>query len=105
MLNSFDVSFKGDIKTVFINEGTVIFKSIYNPLKKEHKFIYILAGLAKEKIISALSTEDLNKLIVNEEKDVLYGNVHYIILHYIILHYITLHYITLHYRSTFLMII
>ena len=58
-----------------IYPGTVICRSSYNSLTKEYKFIYILGGLNKEKIVSALNQEEINKIIMNEEKDVLYGNV------------------------------
>ena len=56
--------------------GSLIFRSIHNSLKKEHKFIYLLASLNKEKIQSSYSQEEINKIIINDEKDVLYGTIY-----------------------------
>lgn len=57
-------------------KGSILVKSIYNREVQEYKFLYILGPLDKTKIVCpSLDSENLNKIIMNEEKDVLYGSV------------------------------
>jgi len=63
--------------------GTVICRASYNSLTKEYKFLYILGGLNKEKIVCSLNQEEISKIIMNDEKDVLFGNVNLSFLQFI----------------------
>lgn len=42
-------------------------KNLYQPSSDEYKIVYVLAGLDKKKIQCALSEEEINKIILNEE--------------------------------------
>jgi hypothetical protein len=47
-------------------------------MTNEYKFVYILAGLDKDKVGKPkISSEEVNKIIINDEKEILYGNVYY----------------------------
>ena len=45
-------------------------KSIYNEVTKEHKFVYILSRYNRAKITSTLSKDELDKLLVTDDKEV-----------------------------------
>lgn len=49
---------------------------MFNPVTHEFKVIYVLGGLNKEKIISSLTKEEKEKLIISDERNVLYGNIY-----------------------------
>jgi hypothetical protein len=53
----------------------MIIKNLFDPHRQEYKFIYILAGLNKDKIKTKMTKEEIDKLILNDEKQVLYGTV------------------------------
>jgi hypothetical protein len=47
-------------------------------MQHEYKFMYILAGLDKDKVGKPkINSEEVNKIIINDEKEILYGNVKY----------------------------
>lgn len=49
---------------------------MFNPVSHEFKVIYVLGGLNKEKIISSITKEEKEKLIISDERNVLYGNIY-----------------------------
>ncbi|EAR94374.2 hypothetical protein TTHERM_00049190 (macronuclear) [Tetrahymena thermophila SB210] len=63
------------IETYTINPGNILVKSIYYREAQEYKFLYILGPLDKTKIVN-VDQESINKIIINEEKDVLYGSIY-----------------------------
>lgn len=64
LLNSIEVAPKNDINAVFIDDGSVVVKLIYDKLLHEYKFIYIIGALNKDKLINSLPKED-KELITN----------------------------------------
>lgn len=74
MINNLDITKKADINVVFIEDGLLKFKSIYSYTEQEHKFIYILSRVNASKITTTLSEEEKEKLIPENDKEVLYGN-------------------------------
>lgn len=76
MINQIELAPKNDVNAVFIDEGVVIAKLVYNSLTHEYKLIYILGGLNKDKIATTLSKEERDRIILNEEKNILYGNIY-----------------------------
>lgn len=61
-----------------ISDNSFIFKSQLVQSTEEHKYIYILGPLDKTKIkcIDGTTEEEVNKILVNEEKNILYGNLY-----------------------------
>lgn len=79
MLNSIEVAPKADINAVFVDEGQIVARSTPIRINSEHKFIYILGPLNKDKLIiphSKVTKEERDKILINEEKDVLYGIIY-----------------------------
>ena len=82
MLSQLEITPKSDLNVVFIEDGVMKIKSIYNEVTKEHKFVYILSRYNKAKITSNLSKDELDKLLVTDDKEVfifyqiLYGNIY-----------------------------
>lgn len=75
MLNVLEVAPKADTNTIFIPEGTFAWKQLRAKNTKEVKLFYMLGALDKEKLTDLLPMEELEKLIIRKEDDVLYGNV------------------------------
>lgn len=71
-----EVAPKNDVNAVFIDEGTIATKLMYNPVSHEFKVIYVLGGLNKDKIVTNLTKEEKEKLIISDERNVLYGNIY-----------------------------
>ncbi|CAD8200548.1 unnamed protein product [Paramecium pentaurelia] len=76
LITSLEVAPKNDVNAVFIDEGIIVTKLLYNPVAHEFKVLYVLGGLNKDKIITSLSKEEKDKLIISDEKNVLYGNIY-----------------------------
>ncbi|EGR29457.1 hypothetical protein IMG5_155340 [Ichthyophthirius multifiliis] len=56
--------------------GNIIIKNHYCQFNNSNKFIYILGSLDKTKLTATeINQEEINKIILNEEKDSIYGNV------------------------------
>jgi hypothetical protein len=70
MLSSLDITSKADVSVVFIEDGLFKFKSLYSEGRKEHKFVYVLSRVSRQKVVSRLQKEELDKLLVQEDKDV-----------------------------------
>lgn len=62
-------------KALPLPEGTIIAKLSQNPKTKEHKLTYMFGPLNKDKLQASASSEEINKIIINPENDVLYGIV------------------------------
>jgi hypothetical protein len=74
MLSSLDITSKADVSVVFIEDGLLKFKSFFCNIEKEHKFIYILSRYNTAKLSTTMAKEDQEKVLLPEDKDVLYGN-------------------------------
>ena len=70
MLSSLDITSKADVNVVFIEDGLLKFKSIFCQVSKEHKFVYILSRYNRAKITCSLQKEELDKLLVVDDKEV-----------------------------------
>lgn len=73
---------EGDYNLLFlflIFEGTIIAKLSQNPRTKEHRLTYMLGPLKKDKLHSSVSAEEINKIIINAENEVLYGTVMFLL--------------------------
>jgi len=70
MLSSLDITSKADVSVVFIEDGLFKFKSLFIERSKEHKFVYVLSRVSRLKVVSKLPKEDLDKLLVSDDKDV-----------------------------------
>jgi len=55
----------------------MISKIFENPRSKELKMIYMLGPLTKEKIKTTISIEEVQRIILNPEADVLYGTLYF----------------------------
>ena len=77
---------KNDLNLEFVKEGSIIFKSQFNILARELRFIYILGPLKKEKLKlpSTMKFEEVKNIIRYKERDTAYGNVSTLINHFII---------------------
>ena len=53
----------------------IIVKLSQNPRTKEHEMIYILGPMNKEKLQPPVAAEEINRIIINPENEVLYGTV------------------------------
>ncbi|CAD8195886.1 unnamed protein product [Paramecium pentaurelia] len=76
LITLLEVAPKNHVNSVFIDEGTIVTKLLYNPVAHEFKVLYILGGINKEKIITSLSKEEKDKLIISDEKNVVYGSIY-----------------------------
>lgn len=65
---------KADVNAVFIDEGAIVVKSVHDRVKHEYKFIYILGSLNKDKL--NVNKDERDKILINDEKDVLCGNIY-----------------------------
>ncbi len=66
-------------------KGTIVLKSyqVRSNTAEEYKFIYLFWSLDKSKIVvPEESKTEIDKIILNEEKDILYGNVNIFCLKY-----------------------
>ncbi|KRW99762.1 hypothetical protein PPERSA_07839 [Pseudocohnilembus persalinus] len=59
-----------------IQQGNIVIKSLPQPASNEYKLIYLFAGLDKAQIKSNLSQEEIQKIIINEEQNLVYGNIY-----------------------------
>lgn len=74
MLTILDITRKADVSVVFIEDGLIKFKSIFCNIEKQYKFIYILSRYAPGKIVTSLEKDEMDKLLITDDKDILYGN-------------------------------
>ena len=76
MLGLTEIPNRSDAKALSLSNGTIIAKSFENPRVKEHRLIYMLGPLTKSEIkASNVTADEINKIIINPESEVLYGCV------------------------------
>jgi hypothetical protein len=59
-----------------VEDGSLVIRNLYDRLKHEFKLIYVLGGLNKDKILTSITKEEKEKILINDEKEVLYGNIY-----------------------------
>lgn len=75
MLQKTEVQLRANLALSPLPEGNIIAKLSQNSQTKEHKLVYMLGALNKEKLQATVKGEDVNKIIINAENEVLYGSV------------------------------
>ncbi len=75
MLQKTEVQLRANLALSPLPEGNIIAKLSQNSQTKEHKLVYMLGALNKEKLQTTVKGEDVNKIIINAENEVLYGSV------------------------------
>jgi len=75
VLQKTEVQLRANLQLSPLPEGNIIAKLSQNSQTKEHKLIYMLGALNKEKLQTTVKGEDVNKIIINAENEVLYGSV------------------------------
>lgn len=54
----------------------MVIKNIAQPAQEECKLIYVFGGLDKSKIKCQLSEEEINRIIMNPEQNIIFGNIY-----------------------------
>jgi len=75
VLQKTEVQLRANLALSPLPEGNIIAKLSQNSQTKEHKLVYMLGALNKEKLQTTVKGEDVNKIIINAENEVLYGSV------------------------------
>jgi len=77
VLQKTEVQLRANLQLSPLPEGNIIAKLSQNSQTKEHKLIYMLGALNKEKLQTTVKGEDVNKIIINAENEVLYGSLYF----------------------------